>query len=257
MKKIFYSVFFCICFIQIASAQRVIVKGRNTVRTKTIIAPVYFMEDLVGKWQEIKRTSLSGSRFKFGDSLQLNFNKRDSVIVRDGITMSQQGGASVMQDKLSLAGDMYDILSLNNDKLVINDGTYIRVLQRKKSFYYESLGKIIISRDNLSIPVIPETKKLQGKWYVYRTQATPGAAADSAIIKNIVFNKNKTSLSGQVTFNKDGLPQAQPFSATINKSQLLISTTMHIWDVQIFKADGKELVFGNEGGLVYFAKQFR
>lgn len=240
-------------------ARKGVVPTSGAKRKATVIQPEYTMEALIGKWQEIKRRTLSAKeRIEFSDTLQLNFNKRDSVIIRDGITMSQRGYARIEGlNNLQLAGDEYSILYLSKNILVLNDGEYSREFQKKNLFYHETLGKIIVPKDDLSVPVTVDMNKIMGKWVVYRTQAVPGAADDSAIIKYITFSsENKGILSGEVTYSKANKTESHPFTANPGKGSLMILTNGHTWDLKTYKANGKELVFGKQGGLIYFAKQF-
>ena len=242
----------------ISQAQRVVVRGRNHQKIKTVKnPPVYTMDQLTGKWQEVRRKNINGGPVDFTDSLQLNFNKRDSVIVRDGITMSHRGFANVTENKLAVAGDSYSINSLSKNTLVINDGEYLREFTRRKKFHYENMGKIVIPRDNLSDPVAIDGKKLTGKWYVYRTQAAPGVTEDSAIIKNIrlVETYSNGSAKGEITFTKNAVTQTIPFEASFEKGIMTLVTISQTWHLSAYKADGKEFIFGNQGGLVYFSKK--
>lgn len=245
------------------TAQTIVVKGvapkGTMIKKTTVIQPSYNIQQITGKWQETKRTAIStNTKVAFSDTLQLNFNKRDSVIVRDGISMSQKGYAAVDgANKLQVAGNTYTIVSLSKNTLVINDGEFIRELQKRKMFYYETLGRIIVPKENLSDPVTIDVKKVMGKWDVYRTQASPGAAEDSAIIKHLSFLQlnDDGSVSGEVTFTKAKNTESLPFKAIFEKGILQLQTLKHSWSIYTYKADGKEFVFGQQGGLVYFAKQ--
>lgn len=243
----------------ISHAQRVVVKGRNPKPVKTSAQQqIYTVEQLTGKWQEVKRLNLNGGPVDFTDSLQLNFNKRDSVIVRDGITISHKGLSSISNgNKLGVAGDNYSINSLSKNLLVINDGEYLREFTRRKNFYYESMGKIILPAENISQPVSVDGRKLLGKWYIYRTQASPGEAQDSAVIKtiNITQPQSNTTATGEITFTKNAVTKTLPFEASMNKGVITLTTSEQIWQLNAYKADGKEFIFGNQGGLVYFSKK--
>lgn len=240
-------------------AQRVVVKGRSaTSQKRSAVLPTYSMEQLTGKWQEVRRRNLNGGPVDFTDSLQLNFNKRDSVIVRDGISFSHKGYAFIdNRNKLGVAGDNYSINSLSKNNLIINDGQYLREFTRRKNFYHESLGKIVVPAENISQPVSVEGKKLLGKWYVYRTQASPGESQDSALIKiiNMVQSKSNTTATGEITFTKNAVTKTLPFEGSMDKGVITLVTSEQTWNLNTYKADGKEFIFGNQGGLVYFSKK--
>lgn len=258
MKKIIALLIFIVTLGN-SYAQKVVVKGRTPVVQKSrAIQPAYSMEQLVGKWQEVKRRNLNGDPVDFTDSLQLNFSKRDSVIIRDGITLSHKGSASISDpNNLNVAGDNYSINSLSKNRLVINDGEYLRELVKRKNFYYEHMGKIILPAENISQPISVDGKRLLGKWYVYRTQASPGETQDSAVIKTINVLKLQSSIlsTGEITFTKNAVTKILPFEATVEKGLMTLVTSDHTWHLHTYKADGKEFIFGNQGGLVYFSKK--
>lgn len=262
-SKTLFLILVCFLFaLPVITAQKIVVKGvtpRGKVVKKTPVQPTYNILQLTGKWQETRRKVItSNTKVGFTDTLQLNFNKRDSVIVRDGISMSQKGYASVDGNKLQVAGDAYIIISLTKNILVINDGEYIREFHKRKIYYHETLGKIIIPKENLSDPVIVDLKKVMGKWVVYRTQATPGVVDDSAIIKNLNFStvNEDNSVTGEITFTKANITESHPIKAIFEKGTMLIKTLNHSWILNTYKASDNELVFGQQGGMVYFAKQF-
>lgn len=258
MKRISVLLFICIGF-SVCQAQRVVVKGRNTEKVKIVKKPApYTLEQLTGKWQEVRRRNLQGGPVDFTDSLQLNFSKRDSVVVRDGITISHKGLASIDNgNTLGVAGDKYSINSLSKNVLVINDGEYLREFTKRKNFYYESMGKIILPAENISLPVAVDGRKLLGKWYVYRTQASPGEAQDSAVIKTIsvLQPQSNTSAIGEITYTKNTITKTVPFEASMEKGIITLVTNDQTWHLNAYKADGKEFIFGNQGGLVYFSKK--
>ena len=245
-----------------ASAQTTIettVTPKGAVSKAEVAVRSYDIRQLTGKWQEIRRKPVSTStKVSFTDTLQLNFNKRDSVIVRDGSSMSQKGYAEIEgTNNLEVAGDVYTIVSLKGNKLVVNDGEFIRELHKKKRFYHETLGTIIIPKEDLSDPEVVNIKKVIGKWDVYRTQAVPGVAEDSAIIKHVSFTNIETdgSVTGEVAYVKSGITEKFPVKGIFKKGTLRLTAPSYSWDLHTYKADGKEFVFGHQGGLVYFAKQ--
>ena len=79
------------------NAQRVVRKGMEPKRVKGVPKTIFYNTgQLTGKWQEYTRTNVAtGGAVDFRDTLMLNFNKRDSVYVYDGVTMSQRGLASM------------------------------------------------------------------------------------------------------------------------------------------------------------------
>ncbi|MGZ5221537.1 MAG: hypothetical protein ACXWC7_15720 [Chitinophagaceae bacterium] len=172
--------------------------------------------------------------------------------------MSQKGIVQVEGNQVFFAGDDYTIVRFQKH-LVLDDGTAIRILESREAFHSDSLGLIKIPVENIKDPLTIIPKKLVGKWHVYRTQSTPGESVpDSALIRNIEFKEaaeGKNS-SGTIGVQKKGTMESFPFEAIINGKEMEIKTAGQIWNLRVYKATSKELIFGNMGGLVYFAKQF-
>jgi hypothetical protein len=245
-----------------AQAQRVIRKGVKPVVTKvTTVAPGFELEQLTGKWQEWKRISIADKKsIAFTDTLMLNFNKRDAVEIRDGVSMALVGEAAIEKpNRLLLAGDSYTIISISNNQLVINDGEYIRHLKKKKAFYYESLGNIQVHSEDFTVAVKPNLSFVDGKWDIYRRQAAPGFINEQTdlLIKSISIQSPDANgmAKGEISlYTKAG---TEKLPCTIQFGE----TTMHVdagnahLDYNIYKTVADEFIFGRKGGLMYYAKK--
>ncbi len=245
-----------------AQAQKVVRKGVKPVVTPVAtIAPNFELEQLTGKWQEWKRISLADKKtIAYSDTMMLNFNKRDAVEIRDGVSMALIGEAAIEKpNRLLLAGDNYTIISVNNNQLVINDGEYTRHLKKKKAFYYESLGNIQVHSEDFTVAVKPNLSVVEGKWDIYRRQAAPGFINEQTdlLIKNISIQTPdaKGLAQGEISlYTKAG---TEKLPCTIQFSE----TTMHVdagnahLDYNIYKTDADEFIFGRKGGLMYYAKK--
>ncbi|MEO6406467.1 MAG: hypothetical protein ABIY51_12345 [Ferruginibacter sp.] len=266
MKKIFFllqailllAVFNC----STSHAQKVIRKGVKTVKVATtVVAPNFELEQLSGKWQEWKRISLEAKQpIAFTDTLMLNFNKRNGVEVRDGVSMALAGEAAIEKpNRLLLAGDSYTISSLNNNNLVINDGEFIRYLKKKKAFYYESLGNIQVFTDDLSVSIKPNLSVLAGKWEVYRRQAAPGFIREGTdkLIKSLLIKTPDENgvATGEINLYTNAGTENIPCTIKFIDKRMHIDAGDSQLDYNIFKTALDEFVFGRKGGLVYFSKK--
>ncbi len=256
MIRYFVSVFFIISVPAIGCAQRVVRKGVTPVnKPQTAKKAEKYSPDLFrGKWQEVKRVA-GKSAVDFEDTLYLNFFKRDSVITRHaGMQMSQKGLVQVDGSQAFFAGDDYTILRFQKN-LVLDDGVYIRTLESREAFYADSLGLIKVPRENIKDPVVIDLKLLPGKWHVYRTQSTPGESVpDSVLIRSIEFKEG--GKTGTMGVQKKGLMESVSFDAEVDGTQMSLKTSAGMWHFRFYKISSKEIIFGNMGGIVYFAKQF-
>lgn len=266
MKTIYFlltnAILFTALFSGDAQAQKVVRKGVKPVVTQaTTVAPGFELEQLTGKWQEWKRiTIVDKQAIAFTDTLMLNFNKRDKVEIRDGVSMALVGEAAIEKpNRLFLGGDSYSIISINNNQLVINDGEYVKHLKKKKAFYYESLGNIQVHSEDFTVAVKPDLSVVEGKWDIYRRQAAPGFINEQTdlLIKNISIQSpdEKGMANGEISlYTKSG---TEKLPCTIQFGE----TTMHIdasdthLDFNIYKTVTDEFIFGRKGGLMYYAKK--
>lgn len=240
-------------------AQKVIRKGMPPAKvnknTKTVF---YNVAQLSGKWQEYQRkVAGTDAPVDFRDSLLLNFNKRDSVYVYDGISMSQRGVVSIDGPaSLSLAGDIYSIVSLNKTNMVLNDGEFTRTFRKTNRFHHETLGKLKAEVESFEKPVQVKQGNLAGRWDIYRRQANPGTA-DSIQVKAIDFVNTKDALSGTISFYSSGTTFTENFTAQLSGTTLVLNAASKQWQWDTFKADGEEFVFGKHKEIIYYAKKLK
>lgn len=240
-------------------AQKVVRKGVQPTKVKSPSQTVFYnIDQLAGKWQEITRKNAERNEVvHFTDTLRLNFNKRDSVYIYDGISMSQKGLVSIEgPTSLSLAGDTYSILSMNNTSLILNDGEFIRSFRKTDRFYHETLGNLKADPESFEKPMAINAVNLQGRWDVYRRQANPGTT-DSVLIKSITFTTStNNSITGTVSTYTSGNTKTENFTGYISGTTLVINAPNFKGNWTTYKADGKEFVFGKEKEIIYYAKKF-
>lgn len=240
------------------TAQKVVRKGVRPVRVKpATAAPVYTINQLTGKWQEYNRKMESSKeQVSFTDSLMLDFYKRNAVLVKDGISISQKGVAFIDGTAtLLLAGDQYTILMLDKNSLVINDGEFIRSLKKTKKFYSETLGFLKSDMESFEKPAAVNSNNLMGRWDIYRRQANPGLK-DSVLIKSMTFTSAaKDALAGNISFYSSTKTQTASFTGHISGTDMHINAGNMHWIWSTYKASANELVFGRGKEIVYYAKK--
>jgi hypothetical protein len=240
-------------------AQKVIRKGMPPARVNKNTKIVFYnVAQLSGKWQEYQRKMAgTDAPVDFKDSLLLNFNKRDSVYIYDGISMSQRGVVAIDGPAtLSLAGDVYSIASLSKSLMVLNDGEFTRSFKKVNHFYHETLGKLKADVESFEKPVQIKQGRLAGRWDVYRRQANPGTA-DSIQVKAIDFVHTGDALSGTISFYSSGSTYTENFTGHISGTSLLLNAASKQWQWDTFKADGEEFVFGKDKEIIYYAKKLK
>lgn len=242
-------------------SQRVKRKGTTAVQVvKLEQVAAYTLEQLEGRWQEVKRIPIDSTNpVNFTDTLQLNFNN-GKVELRDAISMKMtlKGAASIeAPNSLSVAGDVYGIRSLAKERLLIDDGEFIRELQKKDQFYAETVGKIKVEQESFVQPQIIDLNKITGKWLVYSRKAAPGSVPDgSAVIKslNILSVPADTLATGEIIYYVKDISEKIPCRLIVKDGNLQIISDKYTWNLFTYKADGNEFVFGKAGELLYFSR---
>jgi hypothetical protein len=254
-----FAFFICIAFSSLAQKREVKLKNvtpKDVTKKMATQKSLYSLEQFNGKWQEIARMSIkTNSSLAFKDTLFYNFLGGGEVFTRDGVSMSMKGEAAIEPNNvLVAAADVFTIRSMNNNQVVLDDGEYVHTLIRKKQFWYESMPNNAVVTEKFITAVSINASALAGEWKVYRREAKPGTI-DKVLIKtlNIQAIKNDNNATGEVTFYKTEKTQTLSATFMLDAGRLRISTEKDTWNLIVYKADGKELVFG-DGAMIYYCK---
>lgn len=216
---------------------------------------MYSLNQFTGKWQEVSRTDLKNNAVGFKDTLFYNFSSKGEVFSRDGVNMSLMGEALIDPGNvLVAAADVFTIRSMNNNQVVLDDGEYLHTLVRKNGFWYETLPTTAVMPERFITTVPVKASALAGKWKVYRRAAQPGTTDRTLIrILNVQEIKNDNTATGEIMFYKTEKLETLPCTITLDGERMRISTEKNTWSVNVYKANGKELVFGDDS-LMYYCK---
>ena len=257
----FILVIFYLYIVAPVFAQRVIRKG-TTPQHEATPAPraLYIFSDFDGRWQETERIALSGNEQAFSDTLQLLF-KGTKVYSKDASSMRMSMVYDVeiaAPNRLIIGSDEYRVLSLNEKQLVLEDENYKRKFSKRKSFYYEIVGKDSIIQKLPSIPLRISAGILKGKWIVYRTSAEPGSTPNqTALIRSlkIEVGSDSANATGMISYRMQGEQLSEAAKFIFGDFGMgILSEGLHI-QYQIYKADGSEFIFGEQPALLFFAKK--
>jgi hypothetical protein len=216
---------------------------------------LYSINQFTGRWQEVKRTDMSKNPVGFKDTLFYNFSSKGEVSSYDGVNMSMKGEAAIDPGNVLIAAaDVFTIRSMNSGQVVLDDGEFIHTMVRKKSFWHETLPSNEVTEEKFTTPLSVSASALSGRWKVYRRAAQPGSS-DKVLIRILDVQRvqNENTASGEITFYKTEKLETLPCTITIDGSNVRISTEKNTWNVNVYKADGKDLVFGDQS-LLYYCK---
>jgi hypothetical protein len=248
-----------------SSAQKVKRKGAQPIdvsknKQTQQPGPKYSMDQFMGKWQEVKRTTRKGTSVAITDTIYLFFKSEQEVETKDGTKTYMKGNCAIEDpgNILVAAADIYTIISVSQTALVLDDQEgFIHTLQKTDFFWHETLGKIPMEQEQFDNPIVPTIEQLTGNWSVYRRAAKPGATDENSVL--IKYLKIDTitgakSAKGIVTCYRKDKTETLACTLVITDNQIEIKTDSYTWMLFVYKATKKELIFGHTGSLLYYSK---
>lgn len=224
--------------------------------------PEFTTLQFLGKWQEVSRTDRTHQIVEFTDTIYLDFLKPDRVLTRDGKSANMAGNVSIEQpgNVLLAAADVYTIIAVSDSTAILDDQEdFIHTFKKTNQFIYENYGKLAIKHDEYDDPVPVTLQEVMGKWMVYRKNAKPGVINPPVNIiqyLKITDSTGENTAKGEVTFYQTNKSIMVPCSIKVTNAGLDIEAGEYSWSLFVYKADKKELVFGDRAVLLYYAKAF-
>ncbi|MEJ7610707.1 MAG: hypothetical protein WKF88_05945 [Ferruginibacter sp.] len=258
-----YCISILLLFSVSAIAQKVIRKGMPPM-TKTVVrtngAAMYDVRKLNGKWQEFARRTLKNENIPFKDTLLFSIsNNKGFIKDNTSMNMTMRGDVSIEgPSTLIIGSDAFNILRQQGNMLFLKDDTYIRSMKRVPRFYYETVGKDSIKLPEYNTTINAEMANLKGKWLVYRRQAEPGfITGKTELIKYVTISSGSGMQgSGEITtYNGDNIAETHAAEFMLSPGRLTITSKKGTMVFNTYKANGKELIFGDLNGVLNYAKQ--
>lgn len=224
--------------------------------------PEFTTVQLVGKWQEVSRAEKgTNNTVEFTDTIYLNFLKPDRVITRDGNSANMAGDAAIESgNTLLAAADVYTILSLSDSQVVLdNQNDFVHTLKKTNEFIYETYGKNPVKKESFQYPVAVTLADVRGKWMVYKKDAKPGVINPPVNIiqyLKITDSTSENTAKGEVTFYQTDKSKELACTIKVTNTGMEITAGEYSWSLFVYKADKKELVFGDVSVLLYYSKGY-
>lgn len=263
MKKLLYFTAFLMFTTIAVEAQKVIRKGTTPLmrgQNPKDQKADYVLDQFQGKWQEISRTTLKGKSAMIKDTIYLYFYEDNKADTREGNKPTLQGDADIdnSDNTIIAAGDQYEIKSVNESTLVLDDqDKFIHTFKKVDKFWYDKVGNLSVGIDTFKTVIEYDPANLLGDWMVYRRQAKPGEVKPPAtLFKYLKIQKkvDASTLTGEVTVYQKEKSQELPCTITLHKTGIQVTAGANSWYLPIYKADGKELVFGNVELMLNYCK---
>jgi hypothetical protein len=252
-------------FLEKGQSQKVKRQGTqpiNNTKKNTDNIQKYSIEQFYGRWQEIKRSTKNNTGVQINDTIYLNFTSPNKVETRDGTKNIMRGEALIEDGNfLIAAADIYSIISVSPEEIILdNQEDYIHILRKKDVFLFETYGKDSVRKEVYHQLTTFTLADITGNWKVYRKSAKPGreikAVTDWLISINIFAAGEKDSGTGEVEYLLQSSKEKKLCSVTIENGKLILKPKdgNEIWSFRVYKADGKEFIFGEAGDLIFYSK---
>ncbi len=222
----------------------------------------YTMDQFIGRWQETERMkSDTKEKVAIADTMYIHFYVGDTTETKQGNTLVLKGTSALYtfnDDYITTSADDFRIVSVSPDVIVLDDMFgYTHSFSRKTTlFSYE-----IVTPPPVAPPDIDDNKvdlspsSLIKNWFAYRRGAKPGfVKAEMPVLRYLRISKqlSENSYSGNVEFARNGTAYVQTCTLVFAGRMLSIDTEGSAWNVEVYKADGKEMIIGKKGELVYY-----
>lgn len=99
-----------------------------------------------------------------------------------------------------------------------------------------------------------------GKWMVYRKDAKPGVINPPVNIiqyLKITDSTDENTAKGEVTFYQTDKSITVPCKIKVTNAGLDIEAGDYSWSLFVYKANKKELIFGDAAVLLYYSKFYQ
>ena len=223
----------------------------------------YSMDQFIGSWQETARMqSRSNEKVAVADTLFIQFYKEGIADIKDGSNSMVITGTTELytDDYITTSSNDFKIISVTPDLIVLDDllgflrsMSRIKVLAREVSKSTPVVNTDTVVQDKIDLS---ETGLIKD-WFNYRTAALPGTVkSETALIKNlkILDKPAENSFNGEIKFTRYGKVMMQACTLTFTGKMVTIVTEGYTWNIEVYKADGQEMVLGKKGELVYYFK---
>lgn len=220
----------------------------------------YKMDQFTGRWQETSRMKSGGKRVDVVDTLYLRFYDNNTADTKEGNYMLMNGYANVFDNgNITTSAADFRIVSANRNEIVLDDLMgYQHVLNKTNQFYFETKPPV----PNPTPEVIEGTidlssASLMKNWFAYRRGANPGfVRSETPLLRNLRIKEaiSNNTYKGEVEFAVRGESFVQPCTIAVNDRNISISTTGASWNMELYKANGQEIIAGKKGELVYYFK---
>ena len=259
----YHQLLFLLCFICLGytlqaqenpAGKRKVSREKNPVKVSQ-----YKMAQFDGRWQEISRiNSKTKEAVSFSDTIYIRFYDSTKADTKEGNSVVITGSASIdRNDDITTSARDFHIATVAENEITLDDmDGFLHNFIRKDIFAYEIAATAAATPADEETAVIDiSPAALHKNWFAYRRGSNPGfIKSETPLIRNLLI-KEKTAddiYKGDIEFSIRGLAETKPCTLNFKGNNLTITSEDKTWIGEIYKSDGKELIFGKKGELVYY-----
>jgi hypothetical protein len=220
----------------------------------------YSIEQFIGRWQETDRlNSKTNAKVEVIDTFYIRFYEDNKAETKQGNFVTITGTSELVKDEITTSANDFKIISVKPEEIILDDNFgYVHILKRTNLFAYEiSKSPPAVVVDDAKETINLSATRLVKEWYTYKTESKPGSVApETPVIRklNIVGKTGDNNYKGEVMFSRNGNAFVQGCTLTFSNNYVTIVTEKANWNLEVYKSDGKEIVMGKKGTLVYHLK---
>ncbi len=160
-------------------------------------------------------------------------------------------------DYITTSANDFKIISVTAGMLVLDDlGGFQHSFSKKSQFAYEAetvQPKPVGDTAKAIIDLSPAS--LIKNWFAYKRNAAPDFVKPAtALIRNlkILEKQSENNFKGEIEFAQFGKALVQTCTLVFNNNRVSVFTEGNTWNMEVLKADGKEMILGKKDELVYY-----
>ena len=221
----------------------------------------YTMAQFEGRWQEVTRMkTITKENVGITDTLYIHFYNDGKADTKQGNFVVITGTTELFRDDyITTSANDFKVISVATNEIVLDDLTgFLRKMTRKNLFAYEiTMSSPVVVTDTLKAMIDLTPASLIKNWFAYKREAPPGfirSATPMIRNLNITDKLSDNMYKAQIEFAKFGKAYVQPCTLTFTGNMVSIITEDNAWNIEVYKADGQEMIMGKTGELVYYLK---
>jgi hypothetical protein len=242
----------------LTAQQRSATRSYSKTRGKTKKGK-YKMDQLIGRWQETEKLNRkTKEKVAITDTFYIHFYNNGTADTKQGNSVVITGTSELFTDDyITTSANDFKIISVTPGMLVLDDlSGFQHSFSRKNLFAYEV--KTVQPKpavDTAKAIIDLSSASLIKDWFAYKREAAPGFVKPGTAVIRILKIQEKQSdnnFNGEIEFAQSGKALIQACTLVFTNNMVSVFTEGNTWNIEVFKADGKEMIMGKKGELVYY-----